>query len=442
MSPKHLLDQIEIVSPCSADWDSMKGNDQIRFCEHCNRNVNDLTQITHKQIKRLIAHSNGRFCVRYYPGSGAPLPARSIPQKVHQIGRRVSRIAAGAFTAALSLSSTVAQTQQPNRANSANDELAIVGTVAANEVRGLSGAITGSIYDPNGALIAGASISLANEKTNLSLVTISDPQGEYKFESLEPGTYLLRVEAPGFSAAENSNIVVAPNARQRIDKSLEVAGVVAEVEIRAEIIVDRQVMGGVMIAAPVEPLVKAAQEDNLQGVRDALLTTANVNVRDKNTDTTALEQAVGNGNRDMVQVLIWAGANVNARDRSRQTALMLLGETATSDIVWDLVSAGAKVNAKDEDGDTPLTQAAERDNERVLKALLDAGAKVDAKNNAGQTAIMIAASEGLLNNIKALILAGADMNARDNDGKTALTHAKENERSEAAKLLESYGAQE
>ena len=30
------LDQIQVDSPCNAEWDSMTGNDQIRFCDHCN----------------------------------------------------------------------------------------------------------------------------------------------------------------------------------------------------------------------------------------------------------------------------------------------------------------------------------------------------------------------------------------------------------------------
>ena len=37
------------------DWDSMSGNDQVRHCEHCNLQVNNLSSMTRQQAMRLIA---------------------------------------------------------------------------------------------------------------------------------------------------------------------------------------------------------------------------------------------------------------------------------------------------------------------------------------------------------------------------------------------------
>ena len=58
------LDRIKIESPCEADWDSMIGNDKVRFCHHCNLNVNNLSALTWFQAHRLIARSSGRWCAR------------------------------------------------------------------------------------------------------------------------------------------------------------------------------------------------------------------------------------------------------------------------------------------------------------------------------------------------------------------------------------------
>jgi predicted secreted protein len=44
----------------------------------------------------------------------------------------------------------------------------------------------------------------------------------------------------------------------------------------------------------------------------------------------------------MMQVLISAGTDVNSRNESKETFLMMLGEEGTSDMVWDLIHAGAK----------------------------------------------------------------------------------------------------
>lgn len=199
------------------------------------------------------------------------------------------------------------------------------------------------------------------------------------------------------------------------------------------------IAGGMAMPEPSDPLVNAAFADDLQEL-ESLLVRSNVNLRDKRTGTTALEYAVRNGNREMVQALLRAGAEVNSRDEAKQTVLMMLGEESTGDIVWDLIHAGAKVDLKDEEGDTALIEAAMINNAGVVSTLLQAGAKVDDRNNQGQTAFMFAATYGLMKNVRALITAGADMNARDRVGKTPLTYAKENDHGRLVKLLQSYGA--
>ena len=107
MSNKDVFAQINISSPCTADWDSMIGNDQIRFCQHCQLTVHNLSQISDKQLRRLIAKAESRLCVRYAQPKKS---VQSAARVLHQIGRRTSVIAASAFTASLGLSSSLAGT--------------------------------------------------------------------------------------------------------------------------------------------------------------------------------------------------------------------------------------------------------------------------------------------------------------------------------------------
>ncbi len=438
MSAKDLLDTIQVESPCEASWDSMIGNDQVRFCEHCNLTVNNLSQLTRKRALRLVRASKGRLCIRYQSRPDGSLVTRSSRQKLYRIGRRASRIAAGAFSATLSLSNAMAHTGNVG-SNLNHSSVAAVSQDPARRLY-LGAAIAGTVTDPNGAVIVGATILLSNERADLTMATSSNSEGEYRFEGLDVGLYKLRVEAPGFAPGEMGTVYLAANAAQRLDKKLEVATLEELVEVKPQ--EEFVVQGGmVMNIQPSESLVKAAQADELQDVL-ALLTRDNVNVRDKATDTTALEHAIRNGNREMVQVLLYAGANVNSQDASKQTALMSIGEEGTADIVWDLIHSGAKVNLKDGDGDTALMEAAMVNNVSVLNTLLQAGAKVNEKNDAGATALMLAASEGLIKNVRALIAAGADMNARDKENKTALSYAKENDHNRVVRLLLSYGAVE
>jgi ankyrin repeat protein len=441
MSAKDLLDTIRVESPCEASWDSMIGNDQVRFCEHCNLTVNDLSQLTRKRALRLVRASKGRLCIRYHSGPDGSLVTRSTPQKLYRIGRRASRIAAGAFSATLSLSSAVAHTENV-RSNLDHGSVAAVSQDPARRLY-LGATIYGRVTDGNDAVIPGATVIISNDETKLTMATSSNDDGEYRFEGLDVGHYSLRIEAPGFAPEAFEAMYLTANASQRLDKKLEVASIEESVDITSEgSEVEHVIMGGaMMVVMPSEPLIKAARADELNEVL-SILTRENVNLRDKRTGTSALEQATQNGNREMVQVLLQAGANVNSQNESKQTALMMITEDATPDIFWDLIHAGAKVNHKDDDGDTALMEAAMVNNAGVVNTLLQAGAKVDEKNDAGVTALMLAASSGLIKNVKALIAAGADMNARDKEDKTPLTYAKENHHNKVVKLLLSYGAVE
>lgn len=439
MSVRNLLEKIQVKSPCSADWDSMIGNDQVRFCEHCNQSVHNLSQMTRKRAMRLVANSSGRLCVRYYRHPDGSIVSKSVSRRFARIGRRASRVAAGAFTATLSLSSAVAQSSQSCEpdASFGNVSASRQSACPAKQIY-LGGSIIGTIQDANGALIPGATIAISNSQSHLALVTSSNYEGEYRFESLEAGAYRLGIEAPGFAPMVVGDIVLRPNVTQRLHQTLEVAGIQEEVEIQAG---ETVVMGGMTFVEPAEPLVKAAQEDDLQGV-EGLLAGNDVNARDKHTGTTALEHAVRNGNREMVQALISAGVDVGSRNGNRETVLMMLGEEGTSDIAWDLINAGAKIDLKDSEGDTALMKAAICHNLSVLNTLLQAGAKVNDKNDQGQTALMVAASAGLIGNVRGLVAAGANINARDKVGKTALDYAREDDHKNIVKLFQSFGADE
>ena len=435
MPPKLFLKNLTIPSPCTSDWNSMKGNDLVRFCEHCDLSVHNLSQITRNQAQRLVARSNGRLCVRYYEDSmGRPLTL-PVKQRLHRIGRRASQIAAGAFSATLSVTNAIAQP-------SANFQAGNLSPSAATETSArwsLGSSIVGIVTDQNGAVIPGATISIWNDQLATALFTSTDTSGQFKIENLESGSYRLRIEAPGFEPAENIGVYLQSNSEARMDRTLSVA----TIEQRIEIDETRRfaTMGVVAIVSPEHPFVRAAQNDDMEALAKLMLVT-DVNMRDKRSRTTALEHAVRNANREMVQLLLSAGANVNAQDSNGETILMELDHDATSDLVWDLINAGAKVNLEDASGNTALMAAASSDNLEAVRTLLDAGANMEAKNRDGRTALMLAATEGHVNIVRALILAGAGLAATDKDHKDALACAIENNHQAVIRFLKSKGAVE
>ncbi len=433
MSARDLSKQLKIKNPCSANWDQMIGNDWVRFCEHCHLTVNDLTPLTPKRVHRLIADSKGRLCVRYrVTREGTPI-LKAVPQQLHQIRKRVSKFAAGAFTTMLSISSA---TSQPVTNSLRPPPLALEASGARAPII-FGASLKGKVTDPLGVLLPTASLTLGTAQTPYLYGTTTNGEGQYTFDGLEPGTYQLSVESPGFKKA-TIGIELGGNETKEINSTLEIAPIEVETEITATN-VELTVNGGAMISLPSHPLIRAAFDDDLETLQ-ALLTPANVNLRDENTSGTALEHAVRSGSREMLQLLLGAGAAVNTRNSYKQTPLMLLGEQSTADMVWDLIHAGAKVNLKDEEGDTALIEAAMEKNVPVLMALINAGARVDVQNNEGKTALMFAAYHSQVANIRALLRAGADVNARDKEGRTALDYAREEGNETAIKLLLASGA--
>jgi ankyrin repeat protein len=224
------------------------------------------------------------------------------------------------------------------------------------------------------------------------------------------------------------------------DRSLRVANIEETVEVSGGSEV-QSFGGAIAFVAPEHPFVRAAQEDDLETLA-GLISGMDVNLRDPRSKTTALEHAVRNANREMVQLLLSSGAKVNLKNSAGQTVLMMLDADATSDLMWDLINAGAKVNLKDDGGSTALMQAATANNLEALKALLDAGAELNTKNKGGRTALMLAASEGHVNIVRNLVLAGADINLSDEDKMNALAHALENDHAAVVRFLKSKGAVE
>ena len=424
MSAKDPLQRLAVTSPCSQDWDAMIGNDRVRFCEHCSLHVHNISEMTRAQALLLAHRSYGRLCVRYQSSAQNQIVTRTPGSgRLHQIGRRVSRLASSAFTASISVSAVFAEPASAIPENSALVSQAIDRSyVAAN-----GGSVTGTVTDQNEAMIPGALVVLINVITQVEISSTTNDAGEFRFDGVAEGQYSLRVTAPGFIPFERTDVNVGPAQGVDLKMTMEVG--------------QSAIVGALVVASPSHPFVKAAHDDDLDALR-TLSAEADVNMRDPDSGTTALDHAVRNGNQDMVQFLIARGADVNTSDESGYPVLMQLGEDATPELLWELINAGAKVNQKTSYGTTVLMSIASQNNSEILEELLSAGTDVNAADEDGMTALMMAASGGRLHNVRLLILAGAKIEARDNDGKNALMHAIENEHKAVIRFLRSKGAVE
>src|SRR5437660_2514031 len=99
--------------------------------------------------------------------------------------------------------------------------------------QGLSG-ITGTITDPSGAVVPGAKVTVTNTGTNISNTAITTSAGTYTITDLIPGTYKVRVEAPGFASGLLSDVHVDVSRYTNADVSLKTGVATDTVEVVAE----------------------------------------------------------------------------------------------------------------------------------------------------------------------------------------------------------------
>ncbi len=96
-----------------------------------------------------------------------------------------------------------------------------------------SGEITGEVKDATGAVVSGASVTATNQATNATRTAVSNEAGVYDFPAMQPGTYTMRVEKPGFKTVTQSNIELQVQQTARLDFALEVGQVNETVEVSA-----------------------------------------------------------------------------------------------------------------------------------------------------------------------------------------------------------------
>src|SRR5690348_9618114 len=97
-----------------------------------------------------------------------------------------------------------------------------------------TGRVIGTVTDPQGAVVAGAKITLTNTETGGTRQTVSGADGQYQVLQLPIGTYAASAEQSGFRKVVSSSEKLLINATLRIDLKLEVGSVAETVQVQAE----------------------------------------------------------------------------------------------------------------------------------------------------------------------------------------------------------------
>uniref|UniRef100_A0A674GA92 RING-type E3 ubiquitin transferase n=1 Tax=Taeniopygia guttata TaxID=59729 RepID=A0A674GA92_TAEGU len=187
-----------------------------------------------------------------------------------------------------------------------------------------------------------------------------------------------------------------------------------------------------------EELVKAAANGDVAKVEDLL---KRPDVDDKDGDRAVHHAAFGDEGA-VIEVLHRGSADLNARNKRRQTPLHIAVNKGHLQVVKTLLDFGCHPSLQDSEGDTPLHDAISKKRDDILAVLLEAGADVTITNNNGFNALHHAALRGNPSAMRVLLSKLPRpwiVDEKKDDGYTALHLAALNNHVEVAELLVHQG---
>src|SRR5262245_35351298 len=97
-----------------------------------------------------------------------------------------------------------------------------------------TGSANGTVTDPTGAVVPGATVRLVNEGTGVETPSKTNETGNYIFVGVQPGLYTLKVELQGFKSMETKGLQIGVNQTVTQNFKFEVGGVTETVEVTFE----------------------------------------------------------------------------------------------------------------------------------------------------------------------------------------------------------------
>lgn len=191
----------------------------------------------------------------------------------------------------------------------------------------------------------------------------------------------------------------------------------------------------------VNNLQLAMSKDDLQYTKMLIAAGADVNQVATNSLNTPLMTAVQQVRPKLVDLLIRAGADVNAVNNAQETALHIATRKADKGLMTRLLDARANPNLVNRQHETPLLIAVDLKNESLVDLLMRYKAKINLADSSGRTALHRAVDNQNLPIVRKLLAAGAVPNTTSSyTGSTPLIDALNNRRAQIALLLINSGA--
>ena len=214
------FDRLRIASPCPISWDSMTGDNRVRFCGHCQLNVYNISELSRSEAQKLIASTEGGLCARLFRRDDGTILTKDCPVGLRALRRRVAKRGAAILAAIVSLSGAVIgqQSSSKDRKSSCSPQTRI--TLTKINSNPSAKALSGTVLDQAGILIPGAKVTVTNIETKEIQKISTNDAGSFEL-TVAPGSYSIAIDLTGRKCLNVKSVVVEKDKLTNIEIILE-----------------------------------------------------------------------------------------------------------------------------------------------------------------------------------------------------------------------------
>ena len=173
-----VIDNLKIASPCTADWDSMAGDDRVRFCGQCKKHVYNLSAMTRREAEALLVKTQGQMCARFYARADGTALTEDCPVGLRARATRLRRRVSWAVSGLLGFAGT-ALAQHPAKPD-------VPVQIETEE----KSALTGTVKDKAGSPVSRAVVTLLDQTTGATITTVADERGVFRCKRLVEASWI------------------------------------------------------------------------------------------------------------------------------------------------------------------------------------------------------------------------------------------------------------
>src|SRR5262249_44739287 len=98
------------------------------------------------------------------------------------------------------------------------------------------GSISGTVIDPNQAVVPNAKVTVSSPATGLQRQTNTNEAGQYRVGALDPGSYEVKTETPGFALTTMKDVLVTVGSSVTVNLGVALSATTQTVEVAADLL--------------------------------------------------------------------------------------------------------------------------------------------------------------------------------------------------------------